>query len=142
MSHEFIYFVSFFCYINDFWGRYLCVQSETVNWNFLIVLICISWLNVFHLYGSFLLLLHELPALIFWLFFYQELDIFLSSLVIPFYIMSINSLCVKLVANIFSNLSFTFNFYDFLYMKNVLSVFMYYCLWNSFIIKITVNLTF
>ena len=61
---------------------------------------------VFHLYGSFLLLLHELPALIFWLFFYQELDIFLSSLVIPFYIMSINSLCVKLVANTFSNLSF------------------------------------
>ena len=56
--------------------------------------------------------------------------------------MSINSLYVKLVANTFSNLSFTFNFYDFLYVKNVPSVFMYYCLWNSFIIKIIVNLTF
>lgn len=68
---------------------------------------------VFHLYGPFLLLLHELPALIFWLFFFQELVIFLSILIVPLYIMSVNLLCVKFVANIFSGLSFIFNFNDF-----------------------------
>lgn len=49
----------------------------------------------------FLLPLCELPALIFWLFFYQELLIFLQGLIVPFYIMFINSLCVKFVENFF-----------------------------------------
>lgn len=86
---------------------------------------------VFHLYGPFLLLLHELPTLIFWLFFYQEIVIFLSAFIVSFYIMFINSLCTKIVANIFSSLSFTFNFYDFCTWKKVLFISMYYSLLNS-----------
>lgn len=44
----FMFWGSFFgCHVNDVWGGHLCVQSDTITWNCLIVLICIFWLNMF-----------------------------------------------------------------------------------------------